>query len=95
MLNIAITGAAGRMGCSLIEACRDHAGLRLAVALERPGSGAIGRDAGEFRPKKRPRVQRKLENPWSLLRLPTEGPHGTVVNEVLKGRADVRVNACQ
>lgn len=48
MLNIAITGAAGRMGRSLIEASRDHAGLRLAAALERPGSSAIGRDAGEL-----------------------------------------------
>ncbi len=48
MLNIAITGAAGRMGRSLIEACRDHAGLRLAAALERPGSSAIGMDAGEL-----------------------------------------------
>ena len=47
MLNIAITGAAGRMGRSLIEACRDQAGLRLAAALERPGS-AIGADAGEL-----------------------------------------------
>jgi len=48
MLNIAITGAAGRMGRSLTEACRDHAGLRLAAALERPGSNAIGMDVGEL-----------------------------------------------
>ncbi len=48
MLNVAITGAAGRMGRSLTEACRDHAGLRLAVALEHQGSPAIGRDAGEL-----------------------------------------------
>ncbi len=47
MLNIAIAGAAGRMGRSLIEACRDQVGLRLAAALERPGS-AIGADAGEL-----------------------------------------------
>lgn len=48
MLNIAITGAAGRMGRSLIEACRDQAELRLAVALERADSNAIGQDAGEL-----------------------------------------------
>lgn len=48
MIRIAITGAAGRMGRSLIEACHGTAGLRLAVAVERPGSGVIGADAGEL-----------------------------------------------
>jgi 4-hydroxy-tetrahydrodipicolinate reductase len=36
------------MGRSLVEACRNTPGLSLAVALERPGSSAIGADAGEL-----------------------------------------------
>src|SRR3954462_15967892 len=48
MLNIAIAGAAGRMGRALIEACSQTKESRLSVALERPGSAAIGADAGEL-----------------------------------------------
>ncbi|MFZ5593237.1 MAG: 4-hydroxy-tetrahydrodipicolinate reductase [Pseudomonadota bacterium] len=48
MIRIAISGAAGRMGHSLIEACRQHPGLVLAAALERPGSPSLGMDAGEM-----------------------------------------------
>lgn len=47
MVRIAIAGASGRMGASLIKAtaASDHA--KLAVAVSRPGSSALGRDAGE------------------------------------------------
>ncbi len=48
MTNIAVTGAAGRMGRTLIEACARAEGLRLSAALERPGSAAVGKDAGEL-----------------------------------------------
>lgn len=48
MTRIAITGAAGRMGRTLIEATAQAEGLQLAVALERPGSSVIGADAGEL-----------------------------------------------
>ncbi len=48
MINIAITGAGGRMGRSLIEACRQAEGLRLAAAFDRAGSAALGADAGEL-----------------------------------------------
>ncbi len=48
MTKIAITGAAGRMGRTLIEACTKTDGLRLAVALEQPGSAALGADVGEL-----------------------------------------------
>ncbi len=48
MTRVAITGAAGRMGRSLIEACCASEGLTLAAALERPGSAVIGVDAGEM-----------------------------------------------
>lgn len=47
MTRIAISGAAGRMGRSLIEACRAVPGLSLAAAIERPGSSVVGADAGE------------------------------------------------
>jgi 4-hydroxy-tetrahydrodipicolinate reductase len=47
MLNIAVTGAAGRMGRALIEACQIE-GVRLTAALERPDSPFIGMDAGEL-----------------------------------------------
>jgi 4-hydroxy-tetrahydrodipicolinate reductase len=48
MTRIAITGAAGRMGRTLIEACRQADGLALTVALERPDSSLLGSDAGEL-----------------------------------------------
>ncbi|MEE8387121.1 MAG: 4-hydroxy-tetrahydrodipicolinate reductase [Acidiferrobacterales bacterium] len=48
MINIAIAGAAGRMGRTLIEACNNADGIQLAFAFERPGSPAVGRDTGEL-----------------------------------------------
>ncbi len=48
MTRIAISGASGRMGKSLIEACRAAADLvQLTAAVEHPDSEAVGRDAGE------------------------------------------------
>ena len=46
MIRIAVAGAAGRMGRALIESLSGHAQARLAVALEVPGSPAVGEDAG-------------------------------------------------
>ncbi len=48
MIKIAITGAGGRMGRTLIEACTQAEGMSLAAALERPGASVIGLDAGEL-----------------------------------------------
>ncbi len=48
MTRIAITGAAGRMGRTLIEACSQTAGVELTGALERVDSSLIGVDAGEL-----------------------------------------------
>ena len=48
MTRIAITGAAGRMGRSLIEACHATDGLTVAAALEHPESNLLGSDAGEL-----------------------------------------------
>lgn len=45
---IAVAGAAGRMGRSLIEACCETDGLTCAAAVERPGSAFLGVDAGEL-----------------------------------------------
>ncbi|MGD2138709.1 MAG: 4-hydroxy-tetrahydrodipicolinate reductase [Gammaproteobacteria bacterium] len=48
MTRIAISGAAGRMGRSLIEAVHNTSGLDLTVALERPDNTLLGSDAGEL-----------------------------------------------
>jgi 4-hydroxy-tetrahydrodipicolinate reductase len=48
MIDIAIAGAAGRMGRTLIEACNNSEGMQLGLAFERPDSPAVGRDTGEL-----------------------------------------------
>lgn len=48
MIQIAIAGAAGRMGRALIEACLRTEGLRLSAALERADAPSLGADAGEL-----------------------------------------------
>lgn len=48
MAKIAITGAAGRMGRSLIEATLLAEQAQLTAAIERPGGGFSGMDAGEM-----------------------------------------------
>jgi 4-hydroxy-tetrahydrodipicolinate reductase len=45
---VAIAGSAGRMGRMLIEAVLASEDCRLAAALERPGSPALGQDAAAF-----------------------------------------------
>jgi 4-hydroxy-tetrahydrodipicolinate reductase len=47
-LRIAITGASGRMGRTLIEAVLEAPDAELVGALDVAGTPAIGRDAGEF-----------------------------------------------
>lgn len=46
MIQIAIAGAAGRMGQNLIQACHDHANMQLITAIEHPQHGLLGQDAG-------------------------------------------------
>ncbi|QKT02594.1 4-hydroxy-tetrahydrodipicolinate reductase [Ectothiorhodospiraceae bacterium 2226] len=48
MTRIAIAGAGGRMGRSLIEASRLFAELTVVAATERAGSSLLGTDAGEL-----------------------------------------------
>ena len=43
MLNICISGAAGRMGAALIEASREKDWIRISGLLEKEGSPEIGR----------------------------------------------------
>ena len=43
---IAISGAAGRMGRTLVAAVQDFDGLRLSGAVEAPGNACLGQDAG-------------------------------------------------
>jgi 4-hydroxy-tetrahydrodipicolinate reductase len=46
--NIAVAGAAGRMGRRLIEACFNEPNTHLTGAFDRPNSSLIGSDAGEL-----------------------------------------------
>jgi len=48
MIRIAVTGAAGRMGKTLIEAIANHPEAELTVALERADSTLVGVDSGEL-----------------------------------------------
>jgi len=45
-VRLAITGAAGRMGRTLTSAIQDFDGVELAAAVEAPGHGLLGQDAG-------------------------------------------------
>ena len=48
MLRVAVVGAAGRMGKTLIEAVRSVPALQLTAAIDRPESTLIGADVGEL-----------------------------------------------
>jgi 4-hydroxy-tetrahydrodipicolinate reductase len=48
MLRVAVTGAAGRMGKTLIQALTESDDLQLGAAFERTDSSALGADAGEL-----------------------------------------------
>lgn len=48
MIRVAVTGAAGRMGRTLIQAIHEDPELTLGAALERPDSSLVGSDAGEL-----------------------------------------------
>ncbi|MEO8669356.1 MAG: 4-hydroxy-tetrahydrodipicolinate reductase, partial [Bauldia sp.] len=47
-MGLIVTGAAGRMGRTLIRVIAETPGVTLAGALERPGVAELGRDAGEL-----------------------------------------------
>jgi 4-hydroxy-tetrahydrodipicolinate reductase len=47
MIYAAVTGAAGRMGTAIVRALHGNARISLSGALEKEGSPAIGKDAGE------------------------------------------------
>jgi 4-hydroxy-tetrahydrodipicolinate reductase len=48
MINTVITGASGRMGQSLVRLLAESQALRLHAAVDAPGSGSIGNDAGKL-----------------------------------------------
>jgi len=48
MIRVAVVGAAGRMGKTLIEAIHATEGMELGAATERPDSSLVGADAGEL-----------------------------------------------
>ncbi len=45
-MRLVVTGAAGRMGRTLVKAIHETPGVTLSGALERPGAAALGQDAG-------------------------------------------------
>jgi 4-hydroxy-tetrahydrodipicolinate reductase len=45
-IRVAVAGASGRMGRTLISALAENPDMKLAFALERPGHVALGKDAG-------------------------------------------------
>ncbi|MBL0370517.1 4-hydroxy-tetrahydrodipicolinate reductase [Rhizobium sp. KVB221] len=47
MKMVVVAGAAGRMGQTLLKAIHAAAGMRIHAAIEREGSAAIGKDAGD------------------------------------------------
>jgi 4-hydroxy-tetrahydrodipicolinate reductase len=48
MIKLAVTGAAGRMGKTLIQLIAETPGVQLTVAIERVGAAVVGLDAGEL-----------------------------------------------
>ena len=48
MVKVAIVGAGGKMGKTLLEACAEAEGMEISVATERAGSSLVGIDAGEL-----------------------------------------------
>jgi len=64
VLNVAVMGAAGRMGRALIAACDLNTNTRLSAAIERPGNTLVGSDAGDLAGlgPLNVRVSDKLEN---------------------------------
>lgn len=48
MIRIAVAGAGGRMGRTLIQAVQDADGMMLGAATEQPGNSLLGADAGEL-----------------------------------------------
>jgi 4-hydroxy-tetrahydrodipicolinate reductase len=48
MMRVAITGASGRMGLTLIQAIAQSTGLTLTAAIDRKDSPIIGKDIGEL-----------------------------------------------
>ncbi|QSX29113.1 4-hydroxy-tetrahydrodipicolinate reductase [Shewanella cyperi] len=47
-VRVAVIGASGRMGRTLIEAASNQEKIRLGAAIEKPGSSLVGVDAGEM-----------------------------------------------
>lgn len=48
MTRVAITGAAGRMGRTLVAACQQTEGVTVTAATERPDNSLLGADVGEL-----------------------------------------------
>src|SRR5262245_49463713 len=47
-MRVAVVGAAGRMGRTLIRVIAETAGVKVAAAIERSGAAEVGHDSGEL-----------------------------------------------
>jgi len=47
-LGLIVCGVGGRMGGAVVRAAAQTAGVRLAAAIDKPGSTRLGKDAGDI-----------------------------------------------
>jgi 4-hydroxy-tetrahydrodipicolinate reductase len=47
-LGLIVCGVGGRMGGAVVRSIRESAGVELLAAIDKPGSGRLGKDAGEI-----------------------------------------------
>jgi 4-hydroxy-tetrahydrodipicolinate reductase len=92
-LNVAIAGASGRMGRTLIEAVLRDADFKLAAALEIAGNAHLGKDAGELvgascGVKIADDVERALKGCDALIDFTR--PHGTLAHVALCRKLGVK-----
>ena len=68
MIEVVVSGAAGRMGGRIVALVKEAADFRLVGALERSGHPALGRDAGELAGVGRTDVPVSADPPQVLIR---------------------------
>jgi 4-hydroxy-tetrahydrodipicolinate reductase len=66
-MRLIVTGAAGRMGRMVIRTIQESAGVTVIGALERPGSPALGEDAGTIAGLAAPLGIKITEDPLALM----------------------------
>lgn len=79
MVKIAVAGAAGRMGGRILNLAAAQKNIEIVAALETPGHGSIGRDAGECGGMRKLNlaVRDRVEQPFDVL-IDFTSPDGTM-----------------